>query len=575
MKLSALVGERFKEKPADAVVESHSLMVRGGYIKFVASGIFTELPPLKRISKKIEKIIREEMDAIDGQEVLFPVAMPASLWEESGRYQAIGSELARWSDRNKTPMVLGMTHEEACVHAVREFGNTYQRYPFMIYQIQTKFRDEPRPRAGIIRAREFTMKDAYSFHTSQEDLEAYYARAHRAYERIFARSGLPQVVSVRSDSGMMGGKVAHEFMLLTPIGEDSIVLCPHCGYSANLEASESIVRNAPTEMEELTLEDTPNHATIEAIREQFGVGFEKTCKAVVYEKYKTGDLIVVFMRGDIEANETKIRNFVGEEIAPATLTEDSPVVAGFIGPKGISERVTVLFDTSLIGLNSLICGANVKDKHYCGLNIARDVGAAEYHDFAKTLDGGVCPQCGKAGVSISRGVELGNIFQLGTKYSDAMGMRYTDENGDQQIPIMGCYGIGVGRLAASVCEVSRDEKGPIWPISIAPWDVHICALRADDEGVRAESDKLYALLQGEGLEVIYDDRSVGAGFMFSDADLLGVPIRVVVSPRNLAEGVIELSTRDKSVSEKVSLSDAVAAVKRLKAKLLEQLTVEN
>jgi len=574
MKLSALVGERFKEKPADAVVESHSLMVRGGYMKFVGSGIFTQLPPLKRICKKIETILREEMDAIDGQEVLFPVAMPAALWEESGRYQAIGSELARWNDRNKTPMVLGMTHEEAAVQAVREFGSTYQRYPFMIYQIQTKFRDEPRPRAGMIRVREFTMKDAYSFHTSLEDLEQYYERCHKAYQRIFARAGIPQVVSVRSDSGMMGGKVAHEFMLLTSIGEDSIVICPHCGYSANLEAAESIVKNAPTEIEELTLEDTPGHATIEDIRNQFNVGFEKTCKAVVYEKYKTGELIVVFMRGDIEANETKIRNYIGEEIAPATLTEDSPITAGFIGPMNISDKVTVLYDTSLIGLNSLICGANIKDKHYYGLNIARDVGEVEYHDFAKTPEGGVCPQCGKEGVSISRGVEVGNIFQLGTKYSETMGMRYTDENGEQQIPIMGCYGIGVGRLAASVCEVSRDEKGPIWPISIAPWEVHICALRADDGDVRSVADRLYTEMQEALLEVIYDDRSVAAGFMFSDADLLGVPIRVVVSPRNLSEGVVEITTRDKRVSTKVTLDKAVESVRQLRDSLLSEIYAE-
>ncbi|MDR2530985.1 MAG: proline--tRNA ligase, partial [Oscillospiraceae bacterium] len=280
MKVSALVGERFKEKPADAVVESHALMVRGGYLKHVASGIFSQFPPLQRVTLNIHRILREEMDAIDGQEVMFPVAMPASLWEESGRYSAIGSELARWSDRGKTPMVLGMTHEEACVHLVREYGNSYQRYPFMVYQIQTKFRDEPRARAGLIRAREFTMKDAYSFHTSQEELERYYARAHKAYERIFARAGIPQVVSVASDSGMMGGKVAHEFMLLTAIGEDSIVVCPHCGYKANLEAAASVVDNASTDVEPLTLVDTPNVHTIDEIRELFGVGYENTCKAV-------------------------------------------------------------------------------------------------------------------------------------------------------------------------------------------------------------------------------------------------------------------------------------------------------
>ena len=284
MKLEKLVGDRFKERPADCVVDSHAFMVRGGYMKYVANGVFSQYPPLKRVTRKIENIIREEMDKLDGQEVLFPVTMPASLWEESGRYESVGKELLRFSDRTGTKMVLGMTHEEAAVQLVREYGNTYSKYPFMIYQIQTKFRDEARPRAGLIRVREFTMKDAYSFHTSQEDLEEYYDRCYEAYNKIFARAGIPEVISVKSDSGMMGGNVSHEYMLLTDIGEDSIAICDSCDYRANMEAAESIIKNETTEERELQKVHTPGFKTIEEVCGFLNVDVKKSCKAVVYQK---------------------------------------------------------------------------------------------------------------------------------------------------------------------------------------------------------------------------------------------------------------------------------------------------
>ena len=424
MKLEKLVGDRFKERPADCAIDSHALMIRGGYIKQVANGIFSSYAVLRRVTKKIEQIIREEMDAVDGQEVLFPVVLPASLWQESGRYQAVGRELVKFFDRNESQLLLGMTHEEAAVHLVREYGQTYAKYPFMIYQIQTKFRDEPRPRGGLIRVREFTMKDAYSFHTSQEDLEDYFMRCHRAYERIFSRVGLPQVISVSSDSGMMGGNISHEFILLTSIGEDSIATCKSCDYKAKVDH-------------------------------------------------------------------------------------------------------------------------------------------AEHHDFAKAAEDGVCPQCMNRSLSISRGVEVGHIFQLGTKYTEAMRMSYLDEDGHFNHPIMGCYGIGVGRLAASVCEAHHDEYGPIWPLSIAPWQVHLCCVRADDEQVRAIADDLYEKLKSENIEVIYDDRIASAGVMFSDADLLGVPVRVVVSPRNLKENCFEIVTRDKAVNIKATADEIVASLQRV------------
>ncbi len=573
MKLKNLVSQRFKENPSDAQIASHALMVRGGYMKYVGNGIFSEYPILRRITSKIEKIIREEMNAIDGQEVLFPVVMPADLWEESGRYGSIGKELVRFEDRNRSKHVLGMTHEEAAVQLVREYASSYQQYPFMIYQIQRKFRDEARPRAGMIRVREFTMKDAYSFHTSQEDLEDYYQKCYDAYNRIFKRAGIPEVVTVKSDSGMMGGSVSHEYMLLTAAGEDTIVLCKECDYRSNMEAAENTVINENAgEMEELTCVETPECKTIEAVCEFLHKDILASCKAVVYQKNMDDAYVVAFVRGDYEVNETKLRNLVGEEIHPADITEDAPIVAGYIGPYGISDKVTYYVDLSLKGINSLVAGANKEGYHYTGLNLERDLDKVEYVDIAKVQEGGICPCCGKPSLAISRGIEVGNIFQLGTKYTRSMKMQYMDKDNKLQYPIMGCYGIGVGRLAASICEAKHDDYGPIWPITIAPWEVHLCCMRPDNEDVRKVADGLYEDLQKQGAEVIYDDRtSVRAGEMFADADLIGAPIRVVVSPRNLKNNVVEVTTRDKSVKESVALDQALEFITGLKKQMIEAI----
>ena len=564
MKLEKLVGERFKERPSDCVVDSHALMVRGGYMKYVANGIFSSYMPLKRITRKIENILREEMDAIDGQEVSFPVVMPASIWQESGRYDSIGKELVRFNDRSGSPVVLGMTHEEAAVQLVREYGQTYMKYPFMIYQIQTKFRDEARPRSGLIRVREFTMKDAYSFHTSQEDLEQYYAKCHKAYERIFARAGIPEVISIASDSGMMGGSISHEFMLLTDIGEDSIVICNECDYRANMEATPNVVDYVRTE-ESKALEKvaTPGKQTIEEVSAFLGVEAKDTCKAVVYQQNKDDKYVVLFLRGDYDVNETKLTNYLGCDVHPATITDDCGLVAGFIGPVGITDNCTVLYDNTLKGVNNLVCGANENEYHMTGLDFDRDLPDAEFHDFAKVKEGSVCPKCGKHALTVSRGIEVGNIFQLGTKYTKSMNMTYTDSEGNILNPIMGCYGIGVGRLAASICEAHHDDYGPIWPIAIAPWQVHICAVRADDSEVKAYADNLYNTLTEKGIEVIYDDRNVSAGVMFSDADLLGVPFRVVVSPRNMKGGIVEIASRDKSLKTSATIDTAVDEITAL------------
>ena len=565
MKLEKLVGERFKERPADCVIDSHAIMVKGGYIKYMANGIYSSYLPLRRIVRKIEQILREEMDKIDGQEVQFPVVMPASLWDESGRYDSIGDELLRFTDRNNAKMVLGMTHEEAAVHLVREYAQSYTKYPFMIYQIQTKFRDEARPRAGLIRVREFTMKDAYSFHTSQEDLEQYYEKCHAAYERIFERVGVPEVVSVKSDSGMMGGNISHEFMLLTPVGEDSIVLCDSCDYRANMEAAENI-SDIARDAESAALEKvyTPNVHTIEDVCNFFGDETKNSCKAVVYQQNVDDKYVVLFIRGDLEVNETKLVNFLGEQVHAAVITEECGLNAGYIGPVNLKVNgdAVVLYDKSLEGRNNLSCGANEAEHHYKGLDMERDVPNAEYHDFAKIQEGGICPKCGKKTVKISRGIEVGNIFQLGTKYTKSMNMTYVDANGESKTPIMGCYGIGVGRLAASVCEAHHDEYGPIWPKAIAPWQVHLCAVRVDDEEVRAYADKLYEDLQDAGIEVIYDDRSVRAGVMFADADLLGIPLRIIVSPKNMKQGVVEVASRDKTLKTQIPLENVMEEIKQ-------------
>lgn len=572
MKLANMVGERFKERPSDCVIDSHAFSVRGGYIKYVANGIYSLYPPMKRVTAKIENIIREEMDAADSQEVLFPVVLPGALWEESGRFESVGEELLRFKDRNDSSMVLGMTHEEAAVQMVREWGNSYAKYPFSIYQIQTKFRDEARPRAGLIRVREFTMKDAYSFHTSQEDLEKYYDVMANSYFRIFERAGIPEVVSVKSDSGMIGGNVSHEYMLLVDAGEDSIVLCDECGYSANMEAADTIEKNEGcSPMQELTKVNTPDCKTIEEVCSFLHSKVEESCKAVIYQKNMTDEYVVVFIRGDYEVNETKLTNLLKDKVHAATITPECGLVAGFCGPFENNAKCTVIYDKTLEGIENLCCGANEVDYHYTGLNIKRDIGDVEYVDVSKIKTGGICPCCGKKSIHISRGIEVGNIFQLGTKYSKTMGMTYTDEDGSVKTPIMGCYGIGVGRLAASVMEAKHDDYGPIWPITIAPWQVHICCMRADKPECKEAADKIYNELLKAGIEVIYDDRNVQAGVMFADADLLGVPVRVTIGPKNLANGEIELSTRDKSVKKLVPEADAVNATRALVAQLLDEI----
>jgi prolyl-tRNA synthetase len=574
MKLSTLIGNRYKEVPSDIGVASHAMLLRGGYIRPVSNGIFSLYMPAKLIAQKIEAIIRKEMNSIDGQEVSMPVVMPRTMWEESGRYNTIGSEMVRFKDRTGSDMVLGMTHEEAAVQLVKDVASTYKNFPFMIYQFQTKFRDEARSRGGLIRVREFVMKDAYSFHTSLEDLTEYYKRCHLAYERIFATAGLPEVVSVESDSGMMGGSVSHEFMLLCDAGEDTIVICTECDYRANIEATTCIIENNDIEgsYEEISEVYTPNVSDIESVAAFLKVSTSMVCKAVVYEMEKIEGLAVVFIRGDLEVNEAKLRNIIGSDIFVARPEEAAKVFEnGFIGPRSIAKGVKVYIDESLKGIKSLIAGSGKKDYHIKGYSFDRDYNMPAYVNVAKPFTGSICPNCKKPSVKLSKGIEVGNIFQLGQKYTKAMDMTYMDLTGELQYPIMGCYGVGVGRLIGSICEVKHDEYGPIWPITVTPWKVHICVVRADMENVKAVSDSLYSQLNQLGVEVIIDDRSLRAGAMFADADLLGVPIRVIVSPKNLENGKVEVVTRDKKYSDYYLIDNAAGNIVELIHKLEKEI----
>ncbi|MDD3946895.1 MAG: proline--tRNA ligase [Clostridia bacterium] len=564
MLLSKLVGNRSKDNPSDAMIKSHALLVRAGFIKLVANGIWTLGTAAKRIASKIENIIREEMNAIDGQECTFPVVMPRELWEESGRYLTIGEEMVRFQDRNARDLVLGMTHEEAAVHFARDNVVSYQQLPCMVYQIQTKFRDEARARGGLIRVREFTMKDAYSFHISQEDLERYYQKAYDAYTRIFQRIGMKNVVAVKSDSGMMGGSVSHEYMLLTPVGEDTIVLCPQCGYKANMEVAECVIDTLKDEVSAPKEEVfTAEAKEISEVSAYLGVPEHKTIKAVSFQVKGETTTVLCFIRGDLEVNEAKLKKIIRKDIVPSNLSDSDKLVAGNIGPIGLKlEDAIIIYDASLKEANNMVVGANREEYHIKGVDFARDIEAKEYYDIAKVKSDAVCTKCGGK-LHINNGIEVGNIFQLGTKYTKAMGMTVLNKEGASVNPIMGCYGIGVGRALASVAEESCDDKGLCWPMSIAPWQVYLCPLRIDNEEVRAKAYELYEELKKAKVEVIFDDREASPGFKFSDCDLMGIPIRAVVSPRSLANGEVELQLRDGSLKTNVKYEECIGKIKEI------------
>ena len=562
MRMSQLVGARFKERPAEASLESHAFLLRGGYARQVANGIYSLLPPGMRVCRKIERIIREEMNHIGGQEVLMPVVMPRELWEESGRYQAVGPELARFKDRTGHDMVLGMTHEEGVVHLCRNEINSYTQLPFMVYQIQTKFRDEPRSRGGLIRVREFTMKDAYSFHVEEDDLAEYYQTCYEAYERIFRRCGLPEVIAVESDTGMMGGNMAHEFILLTEAGEDSIVVCEETGYIANMEVAMGRIKAYPAEPLPMEKVHTPGTTTIEEVAAYLGLETRQTAKAVFYDSDHEGKLVLAVIRGDREVNEAKLAKVIQAQPAPAdpAKIKAAGAEAGYASPIGLDpDKVRVVVDHTVEESNNLCTGANEVDYHVINFNLTRDLPGVACVDIACVAEGDHGPD-GDGILSIQRGIEVGNIFQLGTKYTHAMGMSFLDEHGKSRTPTMGCYGIGVGRLMSSVMEVRHDEHGVKWPMPIAPWHVHLNALKLSTPAVKEAAEELYDKFVDAEIEVLFDDRNQRPGVQFADADLLGIPIRLIVSERNLADGKVEWKRRDTGESGLLDLDEVVTVV---------------
>lgn len=560
MKLSKLVGERLKEAPNGAIIKSHVLLLRAGYIKQVSTGIFSLLPPAQRVSLKIQNIIRDEMNKLGGQEVLFPVVMPKELWELSGRYSSIQDELLRFKDRNGHDMVLGMTHEEAAVHMALNTVKSYDQLPFMIYQIQTKYRDEARPRGGLIRVREFTMKDAYSFHTSQEDLESFYKKVYDAYVRIYKRIGFKNFISVKSDTGMMGGKVADEFMAVTDAGEDKLVICSSCSYSSNMEVATSIKEENDHKIAEMEEVFTGNAHTIEEVCAFLETDAKHTAKAVCYQT-QDEKLVVAFLRGDCDVNEIKLKKLVQSELYPVEV-EKFGLPAGNIGCVNLKlpENSFVFFDETLKGLENFVTGANKKDFHIKNVSITRDVKPAEFVDISLVREGDLCPVCHKP-LNLKRGIEIGNIFQLGTKYTKPMGLKIHMPDGSLKEPIMGCYGIGIGRSLASIIEEKADEKGLVWPMTIAPWQVHFCPLRMDDENVSAVSEELYKKMESAGIEVLYDDRNVSVGVKLTDSELMGVPIRVIISPKTMANAEAEVTMRETGEKLFIPISELIPELK--------------
>lgn len=577
MRMSKMVGQRIKETPRDAQTPSHIFLIRGGYVRPVSAGIYSLLPIAKRITSKIEEIIREEMNKIEGQEVLMPVVLPQELWEESGRAQSVGAELLRFQDRNGKDMLLGMTHEEAVCHLVRTEVTSYKQLPVMVYQIQTKYRDEARPRAGLIRVREFTMKDAYSFHVDQNDLEQYYEKAHEAYENIYKRVGMPQVISIEADSGMMGGAISHEFMALAECGEDTLFLSPDGSYKANREVAVSKLAYKKEAEKPLEKVSTPGTTSIEDVAALLKVSEEDTCKAVFYRDSE-GKLVFVNIRGDLEVNEAKLKKALqSPELEFANDDEIRSVGAepGYASLLNIdTDKCRIVVDPSVVESSNLVVGANEKDFHCINFNFNRDTDCSDkavITDIAMVRDGDPCPLTGEP-LQLKRGIEVGNIFQLGTKYSQSMKVQYLDQNGKSHPMVMGCYGIGVGRTMASVIEQCHDDYGPIWPVSIAPWQVHICALNLKKEGVSEAAEGLYREFLDAGVEVILDDRGEKAGFMFNDADLMGVPFRLVVSPKTLEEGKVEFKTRDGSIKELLDIKEAASRVQAEIKRAMEELS---
>jgi prolyl-tRNA synthetase len=549
MRMSRMFSQTLREAPSDAQVASHRLLERAGFIRQLAAGIFSYMPLARRSLTKIENIMREEINAIGGQEITMPVTNPASIWQETQRWYQIGGEMARFKDRNNRDMLLAMTHEEVVSDLTRKEIHSYRQLPQLIYHIQTKFRDDPRPRAGLIRVREFTMKDSYTLDADEAGLDKQYRAHYQAYFNIFHRCGLP-VLSIRSDVGMMGGSMAHEFMYLTSIGEDTLVLCDACGYRANRQVAR-FKKTVPPKEEPKPVEKvaTPNASTIEELGNFLNIPAAKTAKAMfMIATVSENDLdvekfVLAIVRGDMELNETKLTNALkAKNLVPATEGEIRAVGAepGYGSPVGLKDIIVVV-DDIIPQCANLVAGANQEGYHLLNVNTDRDFKPTLVCDIAAAGEGSHCPKCGTP-MRTSRGIELGNIFKLGTRYSESMGCMFLDKEGKKKPVVMGSYGIGSGRLLASIAEECHDENGLIWPVTVAPYHVHMVLIGKEEEPAK-NAEKLYAEFLARGVEVVYDDRNEQPGVKFTDADLIGMPLRLTVSARAMKKGGVELKRR--------------------------------
>ena len=554
MRRSQLFGRTLRETPSEAEIPSHRLLLQAGMIRRLIVGMYSYLPLAQRALRKIENILREEMDAIGGQEIDMPLVQPAGLWQETGRWEMlVGKELAGFEDRFGRKLVLAMTHEEAVTDLVRNQSNSYRQLPLMLYQIKLKFRDEPRPRAGLIRVREFAMKDAYSFHADEADLDRYYAQMHQIYLNIFHRLGIDVVVA-ESDPGIIGGSEAHEFMLITDSGEDKIIFCNGCNYRANAEVAvmqkPQIDNGEPEPTEEI---DTPGQTTIEDVANYLGVEKKQTLKAVFYSTDES--LIFAAIRGDIEVNETKLKNAVGATDLWFSTDEELQrygLVAGYASPIDV-KGVKVVVDDSVASTTNLVAGANKPGYHLKNMNFPRDFKADIVTDISMAREGMSCVHCGGK-LTEKRGIEVGNIFKLGTKYSETMDATYLSQKGRPELLFMGCYGIGLGRLLASIVETNHDKDGIIWPPTVAPYQIHLMYIGKGDE-VRQRTESLYTHLRAQGYEVLYDDRQESPGVKFKEADLLGMPVRFTISQRTLETNSVEVKHRTEQEKDLVKLDE--------------------
>ena len=562
MRISKLFGKTQRELPAEADTASHQLLLKAGMIRQVAAGVYSYLPLAWRVLKKIENIIREEMDKAGGQELMLPVLQPLEIWEETGRDTAFGEILFKLYDRRERRLALGPTHEEVITELVSANVQSYRDLPLLLYQIQTKFRDEPRPRAGLLRVREFTMKDLYSFDTDEEGLDQSYKKMLQAYRNIYDRCGLPTLM-VEADSGAIGGKESHEFMVITDSGEDEIIHCPACGYSANADKAESskekVEGGKSLPREEVS---TPGMYTIEEVSNFLKVPRNRTLKAVFY--IADGKLVFVVIRGDLEVNEIKVQRALScPQLRMATEAEviQAGIVAGAASPIGITG-IRVIADDSVTTGTNFVAGANKPETHLKNVNFPRDFKADLITDVARAHAGDKCPKCGGK-LSSSHGIEVGHTFKLGTFISQKLGANFIDQSGTSHPIVMGCYGIGLGRMLAAAIEQNHDDKGIIWPSAIAPYHIYLCPLYLEDAQVATTAEKLYAELEAKGLEVLFDDRNESPGVKFNDADLLGIPVRVTISPRTLEKNSVELKRRSEKKAQLVPLEEAVTAVKKL------------